>query len=314
MAPTDGTQSEATARLTIADEERQFLRYGVILDSKEPLPNEFKSFLRHVVRAPRGGPGSPAAKILHAVAPATQIMNEFEAIEHLAPHLGFLSAHTKGGAKYNHMVPEVEFNQAYISHRDDPTFKLKKPRADKALGYMRREFIRAQPKRISDKLQPAFTAEEESKLLDDPAVPPISRYILCPWYTMEFKSSEAYAGLKQAKLQVARNGAAACEHMYQLYRRAGVEPTAVDTMHWSLTCNTNTVELFYIWRQQIDNEPVRYHLRREWSTLLQAPNNLDDDDKDEDEHGVENAMVADLRNRLRNLLDHASSARLTRIK
>lgn len=243
-------------------------------------------------------------------------MNEFEAIEHIAPHLGFLSAHAKGGAEYNYMVPEVEFNLAYISHRDDSRFKLKKPRVNKALGYMRREFIRTQPKRISSKLQPAFTAEEETKLLDDPAVRPISRYVLCPWHTMEFKSFEAYAGLKQAKLQAAGNGAAACEHMYQLYRHAGVEPTAVDTMHWSLTCDTKTAELFVIWRQQSANEPARYHMRREWSTTLEAPNNSDDEDKDEneDEHGVENALVADLRNRLRNLLDHASGARLTRIK
>lgn len=63
-------------------------------------------------------------------------------------------------------------------------------------------------------LQPAFTEIEETKLFSNLAVPPINRYILCPWYTLAFKSFEAYADLKKAKVQTARADTAACECMY----------------------------------------------------------------------------------------------------
>ena len=302
MTNTEKTaQSETAVKASIADTERQLKRYGVVVDSKKPFPKELDDFIRNTVKTLRGGPHSPSARTLHEEAPTAQLMNEWQAMERLAPHLGFLSAYEKNGDKYNVTVPEAEFSQAYVTHPKDSTFKLAKPKPDKTMGYMTRALIDT---RKRNKPQPAFTAEEETKLLDDPLIPPINRHVFCPWYTIEFKSFEAYAGLKQAKLQASRNGTAACEYMNRLYARTDIKPTAVDTMHWSVTCDTKTIELFVHWRDQTGDGPVQYHMRRICISTLEA---FDDD-------AEENIQVVEIRKRLRNILDYVQGPRLERIK
>lgn len=120
--------------------------------------------------------------------------------------------------------------------------------------------------------------------------------------TVEFKALDNCAGCKVAKLQTCHNGVAVCEYMARLYKRAGIVPDAVDTCHWSLTCDTKTIELFVHWRVEVDGE-VQYHMRRISTAALEGG---------EDE--VENDKVVKTRKRLRNLLEHARGQRLDRVK
>ncbi|KAH6613080.1 hypothetical protein C7974DRAFT_418171 [Boeremia exigua] len=301
VAISSNNDSSEAVKATIRDAEIQLAQYGFVMDSYESYPSELENFIRNVVVRPRNGPSSPAAKLLHQKAPLAQRLNEWDAMGYLAPHLGFLNADEPGGAQFNHMGSETEFSRKYVMHSVIPNFVLPQPRVDKAMGYMSRGIIqhgRAQ------KLRPAFTEEEEMKILGNMDVPPINQYILCPWYSIEFKSFEAYAGLKQGKIQLGRNSIAACEYTHRLYVQAGVSSDAVDTMHWALVCDTKTVELFVVWREQSGNESPRYHMRREFTGTLEAPwSNAD-----------ENPLVVELRNRLHSIFDYVSNERLTRIK
>lgn len=291
--------TRSSGNTSVFDTHEQLKQYGVRIDSTAPYPPELRAFIDDVINRPRPAPHSPAAKNLHNNAAYAQMVNEWRAMEKLAPDLMFVDAVDDRGEELVALTPEARFDTAYVTHPTKPRFVLSQPRPDKTNGYI--------PSDLAEKcrtkaVRAPFTKEEEQKLLLDLDNPPIERSVLCPWYTIEFKALENYAGCKIAKLQTCRNGVAVCEYMARLYQRAGIVPDAVDTCHWSLTCDTKTIELFVHWRVQ-EGDEVQYHMRRISTAALEG---------DEDE--VENDKVVKIRKRLRNLLEHARGQRLDRIK
>lgn len=105
-----------------------------------------------------------------------------------------------------------------------------------------------------------------------------------------------------AIFQSARDGTALCEYLDRLYKRARISATVVDTCHWSVTCDADTVRLYLHWREETDKAP-RYHM----SLFCRAEIAANEDDPD-------NNKFRTPRDRLRNIKDYAVEDRLARIK
>lgn len=140
-----------------------------------------------------------------------------------------------------------------------------------------------------------FTPAEEQILNEGN----ITLGMFAPWLTGRFKT--APVGLLVAALQAARDGVAVQNWLLALFQRAGIKPTVVDTLHWSLVCNTQSAQLFCHW---YNNDDGRYHIFELCSAGLRAPFRKLDRNKD---------MVR-MRMYLRNILEWAQYERLDRIR
>lgn len=278
--PSTGTSSH--------DSETKLANFGVVLGSLEPLPVILRRYLNDVVDAPRASE-SPSAKNLHDVQPfAESSVSEMKGISLIAQYLMFPDCTNPGderGERNVSFVFEAQFNRQYVKHRDGSS--LTQPRPDLTNGYMSRKVARG--------LIPAPFDEDEEQILNENN---IHSEALCPYITAEFKS--ARVALFIASLQAARNGVAVQNYLQALYERAGMQPSVVDTCHWSIVCNTQSAQLFLHWR----GEGGKYHMRPFCSADLRASfKQLD-----------KNPAMVTLRRYLRNILEYALNERLRRIK
>ncbi|KAH6613113.1 hypothetical protein C7974DRAFT_380824 [Boeremia exigua] len=213
-------RSKDTTTASTAEYEQQLRQYKAYVHSGATMPRELDKFIRNVVMADRPGPHSPTARLLAENAENAQRNSEFQAMMLLAPHLMFRSAYVENGERFMNMEPEALFHSAYVTSPDNDQFMLAQPKPDMTNGYIPISVITSRAS--SSPIDWPFTEEEEEKLLSDGKHPPIH-------------PKSAKAGIWQGVLQTTRDGLAVIEYNYRLHKRAGVEPDAVGTCHWSMT-------------------------------------------------------------------------------
>ncbi|KAJ4365357.1 hypothetical protein N0V95_000504 [Ascochyta clinopodiicola] len=184
-----------------------------------------------------------------------------------------------------YLAHESHFDRQYVKHSSGSF--LTQARPDRVNAYLSFKIA-------NGRLPTPFTKEEE-QVLNEGNIHP---RMFCPWLTAQFKSTQI--GLLVASLQGARDGVAVQNYLFTLFRRAGITPTIVDTLHWSLACNTQTVQLFCHWR----GEDSSYHIHEFCSASLRA--SFQDLDRYKD-------MVR-MRMYLRNILEWSQYERLDRIR
>jgi hypothetical protein len=280
--------SSATTTVTNVDDETKLTKYGVALNSHKPLPPALQSHIDKIVMAPRA-PESPSAKALHLVQPfAAAWGSESKAIELITKYLMFpdrTDPLDERGERDISFVHEAQFDRQYVQHTDG-TF-LTQPRPDRTNAYLSQY-------NTCDLVPAAFTEEEEAIICEGS----IHKEALFPWLIGEFNSAKI--GIRIAVLQCARTGLAVNNYLAKFYRRADIEPTVVETCHWSIACNPEIAHLLLHWRAQ----DGRYHVHSFSRASLRAPfSNLD-----------RNEDMVKMRKCLRNILEYARNERLQRLK
>jgi hypothetical protein len=124
---------------------------------------------------------------------------------------------------------------------------------------------------------------------------------LFPFLTAEWKSGGGSEGHAQAALQAARGAACLVNYNYALLEYSGKDPSSSDTIHFTITCDMQTVKLYVHWRDYVG--PRVQHFSKKISV-----HKLRDDDGDEN-----NPHMRRFRGRLRNVLDWAIGDRLKNI-
>ena len=300
MTHTAATQSGSTS---LYDTTKDLRIFGAELDSEE-VPPELTTFITEVVYAMRNEPPSPAAKNLHENAELSRLGNEADLSGLINRDLMFLRESKHGGEHFIDLSAEANLNVTYVAHpTKSPTDTLTQPRPDFTNGYISGSVAKAASKGIL--VQPAFTEEEERKLLETPNCPAIHSRVLHPWLTVQYEACGVANGPTIAKLQCCRDGICVCAYMHNLYTSAGPDfKFGIDnTCHWSMTCDGHTVQLYLHWRQGLQPGEAEYHMRCLVDTTLQGSFGMD----------VNQEIVA-LRRCLRNILEHAQTTRLQQIK
>jgi hypothetical protein len=261
-------QSETT---TPYDTENQLCMFGAELNSREELPPELLEYITKVINAVRNSPPSPAAKDLHKNAELSRLGNKADLSDLINRDLLFLREFEDGGEQFIDLSAKANLNVTYVIHPTKiPTYTLTQPRPDFTNGYISRSVAEAASKGIL--VQPAFTEEEERKLLETPNCPAIHSRILCPWLTVQYKACGVANGPAIAKLQCCRDGICVCAYMHNPYTSAGpnFKFDIVDTCHWSMACNGHAVQLYLHWRQEQQHGEAKYHMHCLVDTTLQG--------------------------------------------
>jgi hypothetical protein len=220
-------------------------------------------------------------------------------MNYLCQELMFPSATRRNGEKFVYWYQEAWLNSAFVT-RIEPDGKkvmLSQPRADACNGYICRRFAEASSRNVAV----PFTSEEEEKLTEDPELPCVLQDILVLFLTAQYKKIHGDR-LEVAMYQSARDGTDMCEYLHRFYKRAGLPANEVDTCHWSITSDTDTVRLYLHWREHTAGVPS-YHMQE----IYRAPLAGSKDDPNNDQ-------MRQLRDRLRNIKDYAVEERLARIK
>jgi len=124
------------------------------------------------------------------------------------------------------------------------------------------------------------------------SVQPLVNETLFPFLTSEWKAGGGSEGHAQAALQATRGGACVVNYNHTFLESAGMVPSNLETMHFSLTCDMRTVIINVNWRDYVDSEVVHYSKKISSHRL--------DDEKD----------MLEFRGHLRNILDWAVGERL----
>lgn len=290
------TASTATRAQKSHDTRERLRTFGVVLDSEKAFPPPLDIHIRNVLGHRRQDIGSPSVKNMSDRANELQLLkSELTVMRILCPELMFCSATETDGEEYTYWDQESRLAPAYVTRVEEgERITLSKPIADACNGYIRRDI--AQTSLLS--LACPFTEDEEAKLTKDPGLPPVLLDVLVPFLTAQLKTLLG-DGLLIAKYQAARDGSAMCEYLHRLFTRGKVEFSAVDTCHWSVTCDTDTVRLYVHWHEA----GPRYHMKE----LDRAPLKPSWEDP-------ENKSLRRMRDRLRNIQEHAVKGRLQRIK
>jgi hypothetical protein len=124
---------------------------------------------------------------------------------------------------------------------------------------------------------------------------------LFPFVNVEWKRARGPEGHPQAVLQVARGASCIVNYNHTFFKHAGMEPSILDTIHFSITCDMLTVKLYVNWRECVGSE-IQYH------TKTISCHSLRDYLGNED-----NPEMQLFRARLRSILDWALGDRLGKI-
>jgi hypothetical protein len=279
---------------SVFDDDDRLHAYSIRVNSTSALPTLLRSHLEKVVRVTRTS-SSPAAKLTRRNQPRAENLNEPTAIGILVDNILFCGE-AEGGEQHILRVSEAILNRKYLPDAPEAYIatqygNLTQPKVDTAIGYI--------PSRDADAggVTGPLSLEEELVVMKDA----VSSALLFPFLTCQWKSAKGSQGHWHAQRQSARDGAAIVNYLHAFYAEAGIAPSFVDTCHWSLTCDTQTVSLYLHWRTE-EAGNVTHHMRKVEQEFLRA---LDDE---------ENVGMVKFRHRLRNILDYAVGARLDNIK
>ena len=286
MPPKGTTQTPANSTATEFDDEPTLKQYGIVLNSKAKMPRELVDHIKQIIERERPG-DSPSAKRLHDIEPFATTSSESAALELIIAHLMFPDRRRDSEAPANIcLVNETYFDRQYVKHPAGGR-NLRQARPDRVNAYL--------PSWLAQGLVDVpFTLEEEA-ILDDGNLHPD---VYSPWLTGQFKNADH--GHTVAMKQGARDATAVQNWYLQFFSRAEMIPTVVDTVHWSITCNFETVKLFCHWYSSEN----KYHMTEHSRVSLRGPHRKLERNED----------MARMRKYLRNLLEWAQNERLNRIR
>jgi len=121
-----------------------------------------------------------------------------------------------------------------------------------------------------------------------------------PFLTCQWKCGDGDEGHPHATLQGARDGACIVNYNHAFLEASGLPPSVVDTCHFSVTCDMESVKLWVHWRASTAGE-VEHHMKRIGFYVIR-----------DDQGDPENPGVKPFRARLRNILEWAQGPRLAR--
>ncbi|KAH6253406.1 hypothetical protein HBI38_219950 [Parastagonospora nodorum] len=297
----DGVQSTASIDMVSVtiDDAKKLKAFNVFVPTLAKLPPLLDDFIARVVRKPRTptDPPSPAAAMLYRQQPMASRAGESGGIELLVQHLLF-AGEAQGGERYIHRDAQATLSAKYLPEPPTPevrnAFKsLSTSVCDHAIGYVTSECA------VNGEVSSVFTAAEEVNM--DVYLPSVTSMVHFPFLTCEWKSYIAAEDHAQAELQCARGSSAIVNFNHQFFVGASCTPSAVDTCHFSITCNMNTVHLYVHWRAPTWKDG-QYHMQRIGQQFLK------------DLYHPENPGMAEFRGQLRNVLEWALDKRLSNIK
>jgi hypothetical protein len=286
MPPKGTTQTPANSTTTEYDDQATLEQYGIVLDSHAKMPRELVDHIEQIIERERPG-DSPSAKRLHDMEPFATISSESAALDIIIRDLMFPDRRHDPQAPANIcLVNETYFDRQYVKHPADGR-DLRQARPDRVNAYM--------PSRnVKGLVDVPFTRDEEAILNEGNLHPDV----YAPWLTGQFKN--ASLGHSVAMKQGARDATAVQNWHFRFFNRADMNPTVVDTVHWSITCNTEGVKLSCHWY----SSDHQYHMTEHSRASLRGTHWKLERNED----------MARMRKYLRNLLEWAQTERLNRIR
>jgi hypothetical protein len=267
--------------------------FNVHVDAGHQFPSELEAHLKNVIQRPRDATKvvSPNAKQIARRRRLAAQQNERTGIKHIEPYMLF-----RGEADLDDRVEFVP----YIASKDEvflnkhfrprpPTEgvrstygELSQPRSDSCIGYVTRRDAQAAAS------EAPFSAEEEQILKPFP----LTQYLHFPFLTSQWKTQIANENMLHARYQAARDGAAVVNYLCEFYHNADIEPSVIQTCHFSLTCDLETSEIWVHWR-----DGDQYHMELvSKASLRELPE------------------VESTRNILRNIVEYSLGERLENIR
>lgn len=251
--------------------------FEVHVDTGHQLPSELKAHLEGVIQRPRDASieASPNAKKITQRRRLAAQQNERTGIKHIEPYMLF-----RGEADLDERVAPVPhiaskdevFLNKYFRPRPPnegvkSTFgELSQPRPDSCIGYVTRRDAQAAAS------QAPFSADEEQIL----QAFPLTQFLHFPFLTSQWKAQIANENMLHARYQAARDGAVVVNYLCEFYQNSDIEPSIVQTCHFSLTCDLETTEIWVHWREgnQHHMELVNKSSLRQLSEVESARNVL----------------------------------------
>ncbi|KAH5758548.1 hypothetical protein HBI16_200380 [Parastagonospora nodorum] len=278
------------------DTFQKLTAYNIHSEASRAMPDVLQSFVDDQIKAYRRIT-SPSARDVGRDHLVAVHKSERGGIELLAPNI-LLKGERHGGEAYIIQDAEVVFDGEHLPEAPsqkvvDTWSALSKSVPDHAIGYIS----------SSDAgrwhVTAPFNQAQENDVVT--AVVPAAA-TLFPFLTAEWKSGGGSEGHTHAALQAVRGAACVVNYNYAFLKHAGMVPTLLDTIHFSLTCNMDTVKLYVHWREHFAGDIHHYSKRI-------GSHNLSDADEDES-----NPDMLEFRARLRNILDWAVGVRLDTIQ
>ncbi|KAF2820811.1 hypothetical protein CC86DRAFT_374129 [Ophiobolus disseminans] len=248
--PPARTTSPTRTTATTLDDRHKLECYDINVDTATKMPAALMTHIDTVMlrsRSPNDVP-SPNARIAVARRPVVAMQNETggsKEFAHLLLPMG--EADESGRAEPVPFVTqkaELLLNRYFLPSAPDPavtkTWKaLSQPKPDSCVGYILQREAKAA------RVRAPFTAEEEGVLNDYV----LTKLMYMPFMTAQWKAPHGNEGLFAAQSQSARDGAVIVNHLYDLYRVAySKTPGVVETCHFSVTCDIQSVEIWVHWR------------------------------------------------------------------
>ncbi|KAF2254224.1 hypothetical protein BU26DRAFT_558934 [Trematosphaeria pertusa] len=273
------------------DSEQRLRAYGVFVDTQNALPDALNEYINVLIKAPREHT-SPSARNMGRKQGRARAGSEQAGIDLLKDHLLFVGE-ADGGIPLITYLPQVNLSRTYLPA--PPTELVAKelglltqPRPDSLVGYI----TSTEAETCGSKAP--ITPEQERIFLKNT----LTSSVHFPFLSCQWKSSKKTQN--EAMLQAARDGSTISNYLHDFFTAAGHEPSLIDTSHFSLTCDMNTVHLWVHWRQEEGD--VKHFMKIIGQAFLR---DIDDDG---------NPQLVKIRKMLRNLLDYAVGARLQKIR
>ncbi|KAF2752954.1 hypothetical protein EJ05DRAFT_445837 [Pseudovirgaria hyperparasitica] len=278
----------------VSDNLAKLSAYGILVCHKATIPADVAALIKSFEEQIQGLGKNTPEKVAEVYQQAYYSKNEDEGISYLAKLLlprGEI-AHKKKGTSLITTKPELNLKETWVPITGSKTIKtyfgsLFRPKPDHAAGYV----SASDAERVS--VAAPFTGEEEAllnrmKLADQ---------IHFPFFTAQWKSQGGAESHLHARVQGARDGATIINHMNKFFVAAAHNTKPVDTCHFSMTCDMDSVQLYVHWRDISSEGLERYHMELIKRTWLEEP-----------------TEVKDYKRVLRNIVHWATTTRLENIR
>lgn len=283
------TTKESKQALEVAAALRS-IRIRVLEDDNIVMPSDIRELITNIVGIECSTPPSPASKEALIQVLSNRKENERTLVAKLSKLLTEANEHenevagVKSGYEQNwetNCVPILEGSRHELIKFLEESYSTPTPRPDITYGYK--------------------FGMKETKILDIPAIGKsldICHGVYLPFFTIEWKSTWTGGTIAAAQVQCARNGAAAVAAMDRLHRIAGLNPSPVDTCHFSLAIDQYLAVFHIHWRWEDADGEIYWEMYEFDTMALRKANGIG---------------VYELRRNLHSIFEFARATRLPRI-
>jgi hypothetical protein len=307
---TEKTQSSIATK----DTDHKLEGWNILINTGS-IPEDLEKHIKNVVKKP-GKDTTASAKQLGQLAETLRNASESTVKTTLTGELLF-KPEAQGGEKNIMVIEDVGFDRVWLPLAPGPNTekqygKLEQPRPDSAVGYIRVTAAENSRKQLSHPFsrdqERAFAGYSSFRskdnilflLLTQFTSYLIQRDVLFPFLTAQWKCQSG-EGHYRAAQQAARDGATISRNLDCFFTDANYPATVVDTAHFSLTTDSDSVKLWVHWIDKDSAAAPLYRMRCIKQAFLQM--------HDDDDIGMK-----DMRMMLLNILEYANGERLDRIK